>query len=176
MKNQLPMEIKSRIRQLRFYRNMEFFNGNLLLCFTAAMFTPSYNRFGDKFDILNAKIKNLKNGLDEDDGFNLENYSEPGITDNPKLFPQLVKNKNNIKTEEKTTTTNTNELKSEAMKVVHKKQIVDQYYEFQGLSIREKIERLEFEKNKLLNLQNNIEDQQLTEEKIKKNKRNEYLR
>ena len=93
MKTQISKETKSRIKQLRFYRNMEFFNGNLLLCLIAANFTPSYNRYGDKFDILNTKIKNLKSGLDEDNGLNLENYSEPGITDNPKLFPQLVKTK-----------------------------------------------------------------------------------
>lgn len=91
MKTQISKETKTRIKELRFYRNMEFFNGNLLLCFVAEWLTPSCNRFGDKFDILNIKIDNLKKGLPEDDGINLETYDEPGITDNPKLFPNLVK-------------------------------------------------------------------------------------
>ena len=86
------------------------------------------------------------------------------------------KTKNDIKTEEKTTTTNSNELKEEAMKIVSEKQIINEYYEFQDLPIREKIQRLEFEKAKLLNLQNIMEDQQLTQEKIKQNNRNGYLR
>ena len=91
VKNELSEETKLRIMELRFYRNLEILNGNLFLCFLAHCGKLIYNRYGDKFDILNVKIKNLKSGLDEDDGLNLEHYSEPGITDNPKLFPKLVK-------------------------------------------------------------------------------------
>ena len=60
-----------------------------------------YNRWGDKFDILNAKLRNLKNGLDEDDGLDLDNYYEPGITDNPRIFPNLAENNKKIKSKKK---------------------------------------------------------------------------
>ena len=91
MKKQLSKETKHRIRQLRLYRNWEILNGNLILC-AMAMFRE-YNRWGDKFDILNMKISNLKNGLDEDDGLDFEHYFEPGITDNPRIFLKLAENK-----------------------------------------------------------------------------------
>lgn len=58
MKVQISKETKSRIKKLRFYRNLEIFNGKLFLYALASFGMFEYNRYGDKFDILNTKIKN----------------------------------------------------------------------------------------------------------------------
>lgn len=91
VKQEILLANKERIRNLRIYRNMEFINGNLLLYVFGLFLQLEHNRYGDRFYIINEKIKNLKNCRAEDFGLDLEHYFEPGITDDPKLFPKLVK-------------------------------------------------------------------------------------